>query len=490
MVRRWSYLNRVNFSLFTNNKSNLKPVLNILKITTFKATTYYWEELYFQNITLIKRRSYLRRKHINSFILYQNLLTLWSNDYIFFRKYSRSILVYNLHKYNFLLQSIFMAKSLDVSNFLGFEELKVTFFSKRLLTFCSYRSLVLIPFILLYKGPYLYASSLIDYSNHLSTNHFLKDEPIYPYVGNSIFYAPIKKGIGNPINYLSSVINNLFSAQLIKYYQLVILLLYSLLILFLRRSRVTSGASRSITKLTSNWFFKKRYNQLTWTKKSTAGRGLNGRVLIRSKSSILKKLRFPKINYFFRSRDILLISTFHLIPFQNKLVSLCFLSSGSVTYLQSTNLFKNFSLISTPSFSLKTLRKEYITPILSTLLRVKTLSKVSLLELYPGSGAQYARSAGVSGRLVKANLSNHTALITLPSGVRKSFSLYSIVTLGSVSLKNKRLVTNTKSGFWRTYGLKSKTRGVAMNPIDHPHGGRTKAIKNPRTPWGKPTKLK
>jgi large subunit ribosomal protein L2 len=103
---------------------------------------------------------------------------------------------------------------------------------------------------------------------------------------------------------------------------------------------------------------------------------------------------------------------------------------------------------------------------------------------------QYARSSGVSGRLIKTDLYNHTALIALPSGVRKSFSLYSMATLGIVSLKNKRLVRNTKAGFYRSFGLKSKVRGVAMNPVDHPHGGRTKAIKNPRTPWGKPTKLK
>jgi large subunit ribosomal protein L2 len=49
---------------------------------------------------------------------------------------------------------------------------------------------------------------------------------------------------------------------------------------------------------------------------------------------------------------------------------------------------------------------------------------------------------------------------------------------------------NTKSGYWRSFGLKSIVRGVAMNPVDHPHGGRTKAIRYQRTPWGKTTKYK
>jgi large subunit ribosomal protein L2 len=62
--------------------------------------------------------------------------------------------------------------------------------------------------------------------------------------------------------------------------------------------------------------------------------------------------------------------------------------------------------------------------------------------------------------------------------------------LGPVSLSIKRKITNTKSGFWRTFGIKPIVRGVARNPIDHPHGGRTKAIRYPRTPWGKTTKFK
>jgi large subunit ribosomal protein L2 len=55
--------------------------------------------------------------------------------------------------------------------------------------------------------------------------------------------------------------------------------------------------------------------------------------------------------------------------------------------------------------------------------------------------------------------------------------------------ENKRY-KNTKSGYWRSFGCKPIVRGVAMNPVDHPHGGRTSTIKYPRTPWGKTTKFK
>lgn len=108
--------------------------------------------------------------------------------------------------------------------------------------------------------------------------------------------------------------------------------------------------------------------------------------------------------------------------------------------------------------------------------------KVSNLELRPGAGVQYARSAGSSAKIIKLDKSKHVALVKLPSGVRKFFSVYGLTALGPAALKLKRKLANTKSGFWRSFGLKPKVRGVARNPVDHPHGGRTKAIKYPRTP--------
>ena len=97
-------------------------------------------------------------------------------------------------------------------------------------------------------------------------------------------------------------------------------------------------------------------------------------------------------------------------------------------------------------------------------------------------GSQYARSAGSMSKAITKNKNSHTVLVKLPSGVRKIFSLYSLAIQGAASLKEKKHLSNTKAGFWRSLGKKSKVRGVAMNPIDHPHGGRTKSIKYPRTP--------
>lgn len=124
------------------------------------------------------------------------------------------------------------------------------------------------------------------------------------------------------------------------------------------------------------------------------------------------------------------------------------------------------------------------------IMTIKRLSKISLVELYPGLGIQYIRSSGCFGKLIKFDFDKHVALIQLPSGVSKNFSIYSLGSVGNVSLTDKKHVRNGKAGFYKNFGKKSKVRGVAMNPVDHPHGGRTKAIRYPRTPWGKTTKFK
>ena len=83
-----------------------------------------------------------------------------------------------------------------------------------------------------------------------------------------------------------------------------------------------------------------------------------------------------------------------------------------------------------------------------------------------------------------------TSIIKLPSKVLKIFSIFSLGSLGYVGLKNINKLKINKAGFFKKNGHKSLSRGVAKNPVDHPHGGRTKSIKYQRTPWGKTTKYK
>ena len=103
---------------------------------------------------------------------------------------------------------------------------------------------------------------------------------------------------------------------------------------------------------------------------------------------------------------------------------------------------------------------------------------------------QYIRSTGTKGKLIKIDKESHTVLVQLPSKIKKIFSYYSFASLSPISLAENKKYANTKSGYWRAFGVKPTVRGVAMNAVDHPHGGRTKTIKHPLTPWGKTTKFK
>ncbi len=183
-----------------------------------------------------------------------------------------------------------------------------------------------------------------------------------------------------------------------------------------------------------------------------------------------------------------IISTFNFIPFKNKILSLIFFSNGSICYYLAFEQFKLFSIFFFNND--KKFKKLTFIKIHLMLIQIKKLSLVSCLELTPGSGSKYAKSSGVKAKIIKFDHETHSVFIQLPSGVKKIFSFYSFVMIGRIANVLHNKCTNHKSGYWRSFGVKSIVRGVAKNPVDHPHGGRTKAIKYPRTPWGKTTKFK
>ncbi|GAB2727466.1 50S ribosomal protein L2 [Halomonas garicola] len=116
-------------------------------------------------------------------------------------------------------------------------------------------------------------------------------------------------------------------------------------------------------------------------------------------------------------------------------------------------------------------------------------STVHGVELKPGKGAQMARSAGTSAQLV-AREGNY-ATLRLRSGETRKVLAECRATLGQVSNSEHSLRQLGKAGAKRWRGRRSAVRGVAMNPIDHPHGGgegRSSGGRHPVTPWGVPTK--
>jgi large subunit ribosomal protein L2 len=111
------------------------------------------------------------------------------------------------------------------------------------------------------------------------------------------------------------------------------------------------------------------------------------------------------------------------------------------------------------------------------------------IELKPGKGAQMVRSAGGSAQLVAKE--GDYALIKLPSGETRKVLVACMATIGQVSNVDHENVSIGKAGRKRWLGIRPTNRGVAMNPVDHPHGGgegKTSGGRHPVTPWGQPTR--
>ena len=114
---------------------------------------------------------------------------------------------------------------------------------------------------------------------------------------------------------------------------------------------------------------------------------------------------------------------------------------------------------------------------------------IHCVEMKPGKGAQLARSAGTSVQLVARE--GQYATLRLRSGEMRKVHSDCKATIGEVSNSEHNLRSLGKAGAQRWRGKRPTVRGVAMNPVDHPHGGgegRTSGGRHPVSPWGVPTK--
>jgi len=110
------------------------------------------------------------------------------------------------------------------------------------------------------------------------------------------------------------------------------------------------------------------------------------------------------------------------------------------------------------------------------------------VELQPGRGGQLGRSAGTSIQLMAKD--QGMATLRLPSGEMRMVRDECRATIGTIGNADHQNVKIGKAGRKRHMGVRPQTRGTAMNPVDHPHGGgegSTTAGRHPVTPWGKPT---
>src|SRR6266403_784405 len=116
-------------------------------------------------------------------------------------------------------------------------------------------------------------------------------------------------------------------------------------------------------------------------------------------------------------------------------------------------------------------------------------TQIHNVELRPGKGGQIARSAGAFAQLVAKE--GDYAQLRMPSGEVRRVPVVCMATVGQVGNVEHENVSFGKAGRSRWKGIRPHVRGVAMNPVDHPHGGgegKTSGGRNPVTPWGQPTR--
>ncbi len=120
--------------------------------------------------------------------------------------------------------------------------------------------------------------------------------------------------------------------------------------------------------------------------------------------------------------------------------------------------------------------------------RIPTGTIVHNVELIPGRGGQLGRSAGVEIQLVAKE--GERATLRLPSGEMRQVPVDSRASIGAIGNSDHQNIDIGKAGRSRHKGTRPQTRGTAMNPVDHPHGGgegSTTPGRHPVTPWGVPT---
>ena len=222
---------------------------------------------------------------------------------------------------------------------------------------------------------------------------------------------------------------------------------------------------------------------LTEGKRKTGGRNNNGRITAWRKSGGHKQ-RYRVIDFKRRKFDVpATVERLEYDPNRTAFIALVKYADGEQVYILAPQRLKVGDQVVAGE-------KADIKP--GNALQLKNIPVGTIVhngELKPGKGGQMARSAGTYVQLVGRD--SGFALIRLASGETRKVAAECMATIGAVSNPDQQNISIGKAGRNRWLGVKPSVRGVAMNPIDHPHGGgegRTSGGRHPVTPWGKGTK--
>ncbi|MHB1947139.1 MAG: 50S ribosomal protein L2 [Gammaproteobacteria bacterium] len=252
----------------------------------------------------------------------------------------------------------------------------------------------------------------------------------------------------------------------------------------LEKSKPTSPGRRFVLKVVNKDLHKgEPYAPLVVKKKKTGGRNNQGVITTRHIGGGHKQ-RYRLID-FKRDKDGISarVERLEYDPNRSSHIALLLYADGERRYIVAANGVKaGDELISGPDAPIKAGN-------CLPLNNIPIGSTVHCIELKPGKGAQLARSAGTSVQLIARE--GIYATIRLRSGEMRRVLSDCRAVIGEVSNSEHNLRQLGNAGATRRRGVRPTVRGVAMNPIDHPHGGgegKTSGGRHPVSPWGVPTK--
>ena len=250
-----------------------------------------------------------------------------------------------------------------------------------------------------------------------------------------------------------------------------------------KQFKPTSPGRRGMTGFAFDELTKKKpERRLTVAKKRRAGRNQQGRVTVRHRGGGAK--RTLRIIDFKRDKSGVpgRVAAIEYDPNRTARIALIYYRDGDKRYILAPQGLKVDDMISAgPDAELRTGNA-------LPLANIPTGMLVHNIELHPGRGGQLARGAGTAVQLMAKE--GATCLLRLPSGEMRRVPSACLATLGQIGNVENSLIKLGKAGRSRWRGRRPATRGAAMNPNDHPHGGgEGKApigMAGPKTPWGKP----
>jgi large subunit ribosomal protein L2 len=248
--------------------------------------------------------------------------------------------------------------------------------------------------------------------------------------------------------------------------------------------RPTSPAIRFRTTLINDDLSRERpLKRLTEPRQRISGRDNKGHLQVRHRGGGHKKL-YRVIDFRRDKRDIpAKVSALEYDPNRSARIALLSYADGEKRYILAPNGLTVGATV---------LAGEGADILVGNALPLKNIplgTMVHNIELKKGKGGQMARAAGVAAQLL-AKESGY-AQLKMPSGETRMVHLDCYATVGQVGNLDHENISVGKAGRTRWLGRRPTVRGVAMNPIDHPHGGgegKTSGGRNPVSPWGLPTK--